>query len=178
MEANLLNRWENLENQKRKFEEAISLSSDLQLNFKPASGGWSMLQVLQHVVAIEKISSDYLVHKSLSKSRKAGGVKSYIRSVFLRMMLKSPFKFKAPAVKGIHPVQDREKQELLNQWNRIRIELHSFLEEFPEEKNKEVIFRHPLVGWLTMEQTLVFLADHITHHQNQLSRIRKSPGFP
>ena len=39
-------------------------------------------------------------------------------------------------------------------------------------------FRHPIAGWVTADEGVAFLADHIGHHERQVHRIRRSAGFP
>lgn len=178
MQPGLHNSWKKLEAQKKHFEDSINGESLLQLEFKPAPGSWSMLQVLEHIVTTEKMSSQFLVNKALLKSRKAGGKWHVGRALFLSLMLKSPLKFKVPKIKGINPNGELTKETLFLEWDAGRQELYAFLEKFPEDKLDDLIFRHPVVGWLTIKETIVFFADHINHHQQQLVRIRKSSDFP
>lgn len=179
MHPKLLPSWQELEAITKDFENNINSESIQGQGYKPSPDAWSMLQVLQHIVISERMSvEDYLLSVGLSKSKKTGGKLHVLRSLFLRLMLKSPMKFKTPEVKGIEPDGNVEKEILFQEWDKVRLELYSFLQQFPENKLNELIFRHPVVGWLTITGTLHFFSDHIGHHQQQLSRIRKSNFFP
>ena len=178
MHPKLLPSWQELEAIKKDFENIINSESIQGQEYKPSPDAWNMLQVLQHIVISERMIVNYLLNKGLAKSKKPGGKMHILRSWFLRLMLKSPLKFKTPEVKGIEPDGNVKKEVLFQEWEKVRMELYSFLQQFPENKLNELIFRHPVVGWLTIISTLHFITDHIGHHQQQLSRIRKSNFFP
>ena len=178
MHSSLLSPWQKLEEMGRNLENSILSSSPPQQQFKSSPEAWNMLQVLQHIVAIEKASIEYLVTRSLRKERKKAGVLDQLRAFLLRIFLKSPLKFKVPPVEGIRPTKEVDKEDLVKVWKHFRQQLKAFLENYPDQRLEELIFRHPVAGWLTLEQTLYFFADHIQHHQQQLLRIRKNPDFP
>lgn len=166
--------WQKMEAEKKNFISTINAAGAELQEYKPSAGSWNMLQVLEHMVITEKLSIRYLVTKGLLKSKKAGGKWHLIRDLYLSFMLKSPLKFKVPEVKGIKPKGETQKEVLFQEWDNCRRQLQSFLEEFPEDKLNDLIFRHPVAGWLNIGGTLRFFTDHITHHRKQLSRIRKS----
>jgi hypothetical protein len=56
----------------------------------------------------------------------------------------------------------------------VRRDLEQVLHEFPGTKLNHTVFRHPRAGWLTINQTLTSVLDHILHHQQQLQRISKA----
>lgn len=170
--------WQKLEAEKAAFEKQILQESSEGLQFKKSPEVWNMLEVFEHVVITENMSTDFLIEKGLMKSKKEGGRSNIFKAVFLSLMLKSPLKFKVPEVKGIKPKGETEMEELFLAWNSSREKLFLFLEQFPGSRLDYLIFRHPSVGWLNLKGTLRFLASHIYHHQHQLSRIRKSRSFP
>lgn len=174
MHQDLQHYWQKMEAEKKNFESTISAAGAELQEFKPSAESWNMLQVLEHMVITEQMSIRYLVTKGLLKSKKAGGKWHLFRGLYLSFMLKSPLKFKVPEVKGIKPKGETKKEVLIQDWASSRRQLQSFLEEFPEDKLNDLIFRHPVAGWLTIGGTLRFFADHISHHRQQLSRIRKS----
>ena len=178
MNYNLQKAWTSLEEQKDLFEKEIRRASLPQQQFSQADESWNMLQVLAHLVAVEKTSFDFLIAKNYTNARPSKGVRHKLQSFLLKAMLQSPIRFKAPAIPALSPSREVEAEALFLQWKGVGEKGRVFLENFPEEKINFLIFRHPVVGWLTIEQTIKFLKEHIQHHQQQLRRIRTSKGYP
>lgn len=179
MHPQLQKEWNRLELLRRAYEQTLAQASVAQQEFKPATGGWSMLQVIRHLVTAETMSTDYLVKKNYTNAYKKSGMGTRLRSGLLRLMLRSPLRFKAPRIlAALEPQDGLQAKPLLAEWESSREKLRAYLEGFPEEKLTFEIYRHPRSGWLTVVQTLQFLEDHLRHHQQQLARLRKEPGFP
>lgn len=179
MHPQLQKEWKRLEALRQAYEQALMQASVAQQEFKPATGGWSMLQVVRHLVTAEALSTDYLVKKNYTNAYKKGGFGTRLRSGLLRLMLRSPLKFKAPRIlAALEPEDGLQAEPLLAEWQSSREKLKTYLEGFPEEKLAFEIYRHPRSGWLTVEQALQFLGDHLRHHQQQLARLQKEPHFP
>lgn len=177
MHTALSTQWLRLVALKESYEKAVLEASPEQQQFKIEAGGWNMLQIVHHLVMAEKLSMDYLIARQYDNARKGNRVSAFFRSLGLRLMLKSPLRFKAPRSLP-EPAENPEPERLLAGWKRNRAEMHAYLKHFPEEKISMLIYRHPRAGWLTILQALHFFEDHLLHHQQQLKRIRRMPGFP
>lgn len=178
MNPKLKKEWTALEEEKKIFEREIRKANLIQQQYSPKPESWNMLQVLAHLVAVEKTSFDFLISKNYTNARPAKGIRHFFQSYLLSLGLLSPFRFKAPPIQSLSPSRDIEAEALFLQWKKEGEKARLFLEKFPEEKLSYLIFRHPVAGWLTMEQTVKFLKEHIQHHHYQVRRIRKSKGFP
>lgn len=179
MHPRLQKEWERLEVLRQAYEQTLMQASVAQQEFKPATGGWSMLQVIRHLLTAEELSTDYLVKKNYTNAYKKGGLGTRLRSGLLSLMLRSPLKFKAPRIlAAMEPQEGLKVEPLLAEWKNSREKLRAYLEGFPEEKLAFEIYRHPRSGWLTIVQTLQFFEDHLRHHQQQLARLQKDPHFP
>ncbi len=174
----LLKEWNRLEKLRQFYEQTLEQASPEQQKFKPDAKTWNMLQVVRHLVTAEGLSTAFLVKKNYSNARKAGNLSTRLRATLLRIMLQSPLKFKAPPVAALEPEVEQEGQLILSDWSNGRETLKTYLEHFPADKLGFEIYKHPRSGWLTISQTLQFYGDHLKHHQQQLSRLRKDPGFP
>ncbi|RMF58455.1 MAG: hypothetical protein D6748_08640, partial [Calditrichaeota bacterium] len=64
------------------------------------------------------------------------------------------------------------------QWDEVREDIFQFLEALPASRTRVVIFRHAMIGYINIYQTLNFFRDHLAHHIKQIRRIQKSPNFP
>lgn len=178
MHPTLEKEWRRLEKLRESYEKALKKASPAQQQFRPDTNAWNMLQVVRHLVTAEDLSTSFLVKKNYLNARKAGGFGTSARAFLLRVMLRSPLKFKAPPIAALQPAQDQNSELILSDWKQGRETLKAYLENFPAEKLHFEIYRHPRSGWLTITQTLQFYGDHLRHHQQQLERLRKSDAFP
>ncbi|MCB0279987.1 MAG: DinB family protein [Calditrichaeota bacterium] len=134
-----------------------------------SASAWSMNQVLEHLVLVDQqtlIASG----KDNPKQRKLG-IKSVFYSNLLNLTLSLPVRYRVPDTTNIYPQARTSDNELLAAWNLNRQKWAVFLNEFPVEKFKLSVFKHPYAGLLTIQQTLRFLDYHCSHHLFQLKRI-------
>lgn len=178
MHSSLQLQWNRLEIRRKEYEKFVEKWAQQQLVFKPSAESWSLQQVLAHVVSVEQLSIRSLSRWKNSEKARRKTIGTSLRSFLLRVMLKSPLKFKAPPVPGLLPDEEQSIPALLKEWETSRIQLKQFLDLFPEEKLDFEIYRHPRSGWLTLLQALKFMEDHLRHHQQQLERIVKAHAFP
>lgn len=169
--------WERLEEVRREYQQYVRQLSSAQLSFKPDADSWSIQQVLRHIISVDQLSATQLMKSGRTKHRKST-LGTRFRSEFLRLMLKSPIKFKVPPIPDLQPAEEQDISSLLEEWKASRQKLKQFLENFPEDKLALEIYRHPRSGWLTLVQALQFMGDHLRHHQQQLKRISKAPAYP
>lgn len=170
----LQKQWNRLETLKMGYEKRLEQASAEELAFKPSPDSWNMLQVVRHLLTVEELSMAYLIKKNYTNAQKRGSFGTRFRALLLRLMLKSPLKFKAPPLAALQAGEEQDSTRLLVQWQAERKKLAHYLENFPEEKLDYEIYRHPRSGWLTIGQTLQFFGDHLEHHQQQMDRIRKA----
>ncbi len=139
----------------------------------PADGGWSISQVVNHIIIAEYGTNQYIGKKLLAlDSLSKAGVSNQLKSRALKVALKSPKKFAAPP--ALPDPENRDKDRTLEQWEVVRQDLYKTFESLPIESLDREIFKHPVVGYLTPEQTLHFLNDHLHHHLRQINRILAS----
>lgn len=144
-----------------------------QHNQSPAKGGWSAIQVVQHLLSAETSTLHYLKKKTADVSRsKKAGVMAFFRSVLLNTMLALPLKFKAPAIVAEVPASG-DLQAIQAQWAAVRAELQSLLASLSEADYDRELFLHPVAGKLNLYQMLDFMQAHIQHHLPQIHRTIK-----
>ncbi|MEO6037984.1 MAG: DinB family protein, partial [Saprospiraceae bacterium] len=101
MKTAILRKYERYDQHVRSFLDALAQYPDEQLNRKPAGGGWSAMQVLHHLLLTEELSMAYIRKKlSYNPSLEKVGLGSHWRTFLLHAFLRSPVKFKAPAMIG------------------------------------------------------------------------------
>jgi hypothetical protein len=141
------------------------------LNRPRADGGWSVLQVLHHVIVAESGTLRYISKKMLAgPSLPRAGLKSRLRLWALQVTLASPLRFRAPGTIGDVP-DETDPAELKAHWDDVRVSWKEFLDGFPGELLDRMVFRHGMVGLMGLRDTLGFLQSHLDHHVRQVERL-------
>ncbi|QNL21710.1 DinB family protein [Hyphobacterium sp. CCMP332] len=171
METKLKKKFESMEMDKIAIFDKISLLDNEFLNKPPAKDKWSIIQILHHLIQAEKATLNYIKKKTQSpeKLQKAGLIEK-LKSLVLNYYLKSPKKWKAPAVVNTIPEQDNLENTIMI-YNNNRNEWYSFLIQMPDDWARKKIFRHPITGRMDMHMTLDFLNLHAKRHFKQINSI-------
>jgi hypothetical protein len=178
MKKECLSRLDDIEDLRRDMVSEYNSYTEQQLIFKPEPGHWNLLQVLDHIVTSEKMSSIYIKRQLTGKKYPpAPGLKSTFRFAMLRLAFKLPFRYKAPSI-----VDSTGKTPNLNtlkdSWKTIRQEIITITKNTDSELLDLGVFKHPRAGLLDMKRTLEFMDIHIRHHQKQIQRITGHERFP
>ncbi|MEP7127632.1 MAG: DinB family protein [Chitinophagales bacterium] len=144
------------------------------LQFKPDPDKWSVNQVLNHLQFSERVSIAYASKKMQGgKSVRKTGLVATVRSEALSLLLRSGFKWKAPAVLAAAS-ENLPFEEVHQRWNETRVQMKSFLENLPEDLIIREIYKHPRAGRLNAIQMMQFFQDHFNHHLPQINRLKKA----
>ncbi len=165
-----------LEEERRYFEKLLDKHSRPQLHFVPEPGHWNILQVIDHIIKVERQTLKFLRNFDFARKDEKVGLADAIKFLLLKIALKSSIKFKVPT-KDVIPEQ-KSAADLLSEWEVVRAELNAFLTNFPANKLQNFVFFHPRSGKLNILQVLEFLQEHIVHHKQQVRRISNNAGFP
>ena len=171
MHTELLSRWEQLQASKQALEMAIA-NSNFDAHFQPADG-WSMAQVVEHLMASESGTLGYMKKKSSSgwDSLEEASADHHEKSRAINARLESNERYKAPDVLP-EPGNSTSLEDLLEKWNALREELYSFLTTVDSHHFTKLIFRQPAAGMLTILHALEFMDAHLRHHVPQIERIQ------
>ncbi|RMF20785.1 MAG: DinB family protein [Bacteroidetes bacterium] len=152
--------------------ESLSGLTDEQINAPAPDGGWSIAQVMLHLMVAEELSVKYIRKKlSFNPKLEKAGLKAALRRLALIGYLKTPLKFKAP--KGVDATSWSEPvplEELRERWLKARAELRILLEELPSDTFDKELYKHPLVGKLPVSAMLEFYQVHFERHLGQIRR--------
>jgi len=162
---------------KEKWNRRLSNKTVQQLNFKPGDKGWSMLEVYDHIlISEEKI---LLLFEKRPPSETTYKVKKMdkFKNVLLSRLYKSAFRVNMP-MDSLAPRGFDSLEELKNMSAGYDKQLKIVLDNFPSEKLKMSVFKHPVSGGMTMSNTIDFFNNHYKHHFHQLDRIEKHPDYP
>ncbi len=173
MRKSIENQLDTMDSELKLLLRDLKKFSDKDLNWQPRPGKWSVLQVMQHLMLAEMFSHQYVEKKlSFDPKLKKAGLPSALRLLLLRFYLGLPVRFKAP--KGVSTVHLQEKAafwDLVKQWNHQRDSLRSYLAGLPDDKFDKSIYKHPIVGRLSLQGMLTFHRVHFRRHRKQIRRI-------
>ncbi len=138
---------------------------------KRIANKWSVEEHLYHSYLVEKLSLSYIQKKTLHPQKLVSiGISPYVKFFILKIVLFFKVKLKAPKVVSSFPELIAIDQ-LYIEWTAVRSSLNQTIQSLPEETLKKGIFKHPLLGRLSMRLTLKFFKFHFNHHLNTVSNI-------
>jgi uncharacterized damage-inducible protein DinB len=142
------------------------------LQAHPPAGGWSVLEVLDHVIRVEAAAIG-AVRAEAGTGRRISWIDRG-RGVMVRLVLVTPIRLKVPAgAPGVVPKAPPTFSRCVQRWQRIREELGTLLRQLPEPDRQCGLMRHPVSGWMNAAETVQFLAAHLEHHRYQIARLRR-----
>lgn len=138
-------------------------------------GRWSVLDNLQHLKRAERLSEAYVKKKlSFNPSLKKAGLGASWRSFLLNSYARMPFKFKAPpAVNEEHFPETSSLEEIQKEWSAQRSNLKNYFSSLPEDLFDKELYKHPLVGKVTLSAMIDFFGIHMKRHEHQIERALK-----
>ncbi len=159
--------------------EEIKDQPDSVLNERPENGGWSVLQVIYHLVLVEEASLAYVKKKlSFGEEIPEAGIKQTMRAKYLNSFIRMPLKVKAPErVDESQMPKDIRFWEALKKWKDNRAELEEFLDQMPDKFLKTELYKHGLVGKLTPKNMLIFFELHFKRHRKQINKVLKEVKY-
>ena len=171
MNRRLQESFDRLEATRRDVLSRLEGHDRARLNRRRPDGGWSVLQILHHVITAEDGTRRYISKKMLAgTSLPRAGFVSRLRLLALQAANASPLRFQAPGRTGEVP-PNSDPAETLAHWEEVRKEWRQHLEDFPEELTDRVVFRHAMAGLMGLPDTLSFLQSHLDHHARQVKEL-------
>ena len=173
MNSKLESKFNKLENSRLRLLAELEKRDDKELNYHPGKDEWSVIQVMHHLIIIEQLSIGYINKKLTYRTNiKKSGFGTAIKVFVLKLILKMPFRFKAPKIVSEVP-DDIDFKETKNQWDQIRKEMRELFDNLPEDFLNKNIFKHALAGRMNIYQMLSFMEEHFRHHVKQIDRIAR-----
>lgn len=165
MNPKLEDKYLRLEQSRNRLLDELAGLDDSQLNSSPEAGKWSINQHVAHLVLVEELTLSYVQHKlQKPEELQEASFGNAFKSALLKLALISGKKFKAPAPTAAVP-DKANLQELRQRWDTARFTMEDVLTDLPTHLLDKCLFKHPYVGPLSINQTLIFLQDHFDHHQ-------------
>ncbi len=154
-------------------DELASWNSE-DLARRPATGKWSVLEIVEHLVVAEKVVflgfpavADLAERRRRWKHRFAYLVVFFVLRFGVRVQTPSP---------KMNPQGGQSLAESRRQWDENLERLRSYAAGLPRKKLRRALFRHPAVGPITLAQALTLDRLHVKVHIRQIQRMRGRTG--
>lgn len=156
----------------QKLLDEMQTYDDALLNRRPESGGWSALQVMEHLILSETLSLQYVRKKiGYGGTFDKRGLASVWRRFLLWAYLGTPIKFKAPVLVAEDKLPEHSSlADVRTRWEQLRADWTQFLEKLPPELTDRAIYKHPVAGRLGWPETIAFFNIHFNRHRKQIRR--------
>jgi len=155
------------------FKDLENYTED-QLNQLPKSGGWSVLQVVQHLILTERASLMYVQKKTSSGLADIPDVGPENADMYKQMQIYMDGDTPAPAPPMVANVPERSTLATTrDEWDKARQDIADMLASFGENDLNKATYKHPLAGRLTIGQMLGFHKHHFNRHRRQIERVIK-----
>jgi DinB superfamily len=154
--------------------------SDQQINFKPDSSKWSIAEVIEHVGIYEELLYWDLLNNQYTPERP--DLVDSVKGIDAAMTAYATDPNKGQASFAVQPMgRFQKKIDLLNYFNRYRIEVIKLVQETNTDFRLHFIFRPADWGiWHIRDlhqYTLLWVA-HTERHLNQIKSVKAHVNFP
>lgn len=143
------------------------------VSFRPASGAWCAIEVLDHIVRVEAGTIDKiqigLRNPHILGAEDRPGIATLDRALRSEQYFQVP-----PGAEGIYPDPQTTLPQVAERWEQAREELGQLLKGFAPHDACCGVFHHPSAGWMTFAEVLDHFSAHLCHHGFQLARLRVS----
>ena len=147
---------------------------DKSKEFKSHGGEWSVNDVFHHLMVVESMLIAQVKDRLASGKVRLAEWKHRRNALFLVAALRIPKRYKAPAA-VLKSIESAEF--ILEDWQKVRLDLIVLLKEFPTEHINGLVFKHPSAGPIKISDAIRFLYFHMRHHFSQLRSLAKRGGF-
>jgi uncharacterized damage-inducible protein DinB len=160
-----------LEQQKSELLAKVRAWPDALRTTRPRDVGWSALQVLDHLVRTESGICGVMARGLAEPARIR--MRDRVGFAFVDWVFRSRLRVKMPAsVRDVlSPGDAPELSDIEHRWDAARSNLAEIVDCGRECSGG--VFRHPVGGWMTLEQVLRFFGAHMVHHGFQLESIKR-----
>jgi hypothetical protein len=157
-----------LRNEQNDIDALLQYISLEKFNRKPKADKWSIAQVLEHIYLAESQTLEAIKWRIGNKTQfPKVSYLAYFKVFYTVLLFKLHVKMKAPTM--VRPSFDYiNKDELLQNWQKNRTEWSEFVYKFPNKLENRVVYKHPILGYLSLSLALTFMYYHLIRHKSQL----------
>lgn len=171
MNTKVENKLDKLDAKLQNLLKDLESYSNEKLNHKPEENEWSVLQVIQHMLTVERLSTMYVKKKlSFNPTLKNTNISTQLRLLLLKSYNYLPIKLKAPKNVGDNLPEFSTLAETAEKWQATRQELRDFFATLSDEIFQKEVYKHPISGRMSLVHMLEFFEGHFDRHLKQIKR--------
>lgn len=169
----LLKAFDRMENERQQLLQRLERYSEEVLTKKPDKDSWSVTETVYHLKVAEDGALQYLLKKLEVGGHQKATFGAAIKQRFLNLAVSLPIKYKAPPIAQIPKGINIPYTQAVAEWNEVRTGLRKQYDSMDERIIGDELFKHPLVGKLSVLQSVKFMRQHALRHIGQIDRILK-----
>lgn len=154
--------------------------STAQENFRPAQGGWSIAEIVEHLAILESRLLGLLT-MMVSKAEKAGlqrnAEEAHFNPVSLEQITERSLKEKYTAPETAQPQGGVSIQDSLERLRQSRAGLRALQPRFEATDLSSARYPHPAFGPLDAYQWLLMIGVHEDRHLRQIEALMSLPEY-
>jgi hypothetical protein len=132
----------------------------------PAAGEWSVSEIVHHLCLVEARVIKELERAIAEPPRRVGVLKRLIPTSIVSTRL---IRVKAP--KAMNPVDSPPRETAIETFNATRDRLKTLCASHGEERFRNLVFKHPVLGEIDGLATVSFLGHHEARHYKQIREV-------
>lgn len=139
---------------------------------RSTSGGWSILEVIEHLVLSERSVLANMDRPELLKARRKS-LRARFGLTAVMSVLRSPIPVSVPSA-DMRPKGERSFEELRTDWEASHEALRGHVAAVEGGQISGAVFMHPIAGPLTTREAIRMLRVHLKRHEKQIRNILQS----
>ena len=167
----MMKRLDRIEQRRSKLLAELSALPAEALKATPISGKWSILQNVEHLVLSEDIVLAGVGDLDALRARRRRW-KHWVGYLLVAFILRFRIPVRVPA-SAMKPRGGVSFEALGERWAANHAQIRAYLEAVGPEGYGKAVFRHPVVGPMSVRQSLVLLDIHLSRHLGQIRRVQR-----
>ena len=168
--------FEYLNKTKNELESSVEDLSEEQMAYEPEDGGWSIAEIVEHIIIVEgalkgmleaKIKAgedlDQVSEVKMTDEQVMGLITDRSSSIQTQDQFQPTGKF-SEADEALEAFND-QRENIVTWLKDSDANMRNYVNEFP-------------FGKLDAYQTVIFMAGHTARHTDQIEEVKSSPDFP
>lgn len=172
--------FDSIDGTRARLAERVSALSEAQQNFRPASGGWSVAEIVEHLAILESRLlglMTVMVSKVEQAGAQNGGADFEFQPVTLEQFAERSRREKYNAPETAQPQGGVSIGESLERLRQSRASLHQLRPRLEANDFSGARYPHPAFGPLDLYQWLVMIGFHEERHLRQIDALLSSPEY-
>lgn len=151
-----------------KLVDTITPIADPMFSRSPAEREWSIAEVVHHLCLVEEAVIRELEKELANPPRRVGFLKKLMPTSIVASRL---LRVKSP--RSVVPLNPPPRTEVIANYDEVRSRLKQLCSSHGEDRLKQLVFKHPVLGEIDGIATVSFVGYHELRHYKQIREVIK-----